>query len=72
MNYIDMTPSWEDMIPLFITLIRDAETPEGLKHAEHELLKMARLADGPTHETFRTSHANRWLVQTVKNAMSWL
>jgi hypothetical protein len=55
MNYIDMTPSWEDMIPLFITLIRDADTPEGLKHAEHELLKMARLADARLRSERRTN-----------------
>jgi len=45
MNYVDLTPTWEETIPLLITLIREAKTAEGLQHAEHELLKMARLAD---------------------------
>ena len=45
MNYVDLTPTWEETVPLLITLIREAKTPEGLKHAEHELTKMARLAD---------------------------
>lgn len=44
MKTIDITPTWEGLLPLLIALIKDGP-PEGQKTAEEELRRMARAAD---------------------------
>lgn len=41
---IDVTPTWEALVPLFVTIIRDGQFT-GVKEAEAELRRMAKLAD---------------------------
>lgn len=44
MKTIDITPSWEGVLPTLLILLADAGK-EGKKVAHEELLKMARAAD---------------------------
>ena len=44
MTYIDMTPTWEGILPLLLTLLENANA-EGKHTAKTELMKMAKLAD---------------------------
>lgn len=41
---IDMTPSWEGILPYLLTILRDG-TIEGQRLATEELRRMAKLAD---------------------------
>ena len=41
---IDMTPTWEAILPIYLTVMRHG-TYEGVKVATEELSRMARLAD---------------------------
>lgn len=43
-QYIDMTPSWEGILPYLLTIMRDG-TMEGRRMAREELQRMAKLAD---------------------------
>ena len=43
-EYIDCTPTWAALVPLFITAIRQA-TPQGIAAASEELQRMADAAD---------------------------
>ena len=46
MKTIDMTPSWEGVLPVLImTLQRSKVDSDALKTAQTELTKMAKLAD---------------------------
>ena len=45
MTTIDLTPTWRGIAPVLFRIIRDAETPEALRTAYDELLRMAALAD---------------------------
>lgn len=42
---IDVTPTWEAMVPILITVIRNAESSKTLKDMEQELRNMAQAAD---------------------------
>jgi len=44
METIDCTPTWEGILPLLLTAMRDG-TMEGMRLAGEELRRMARLAD---------------------------
>ena len=43
-QYVDMTPSWEGLLPYLLTIMRDGTT-EGQKLARQELTRMAKMAD---------------------------
>lgn len=43
-QYIDVTPSWEGLVPYLVTLIENGSI-EGRKIAREELHRMARAAD---------------------------
>jgi len=43
-EYIDMTPTWEDILHILLRGVVDA-SPEGAKVAREELVRMAKLAD---------------------------
>ena len=43
-QYIDVTPSWEGLVPSLVTLIENGSA-EGRKIAREELHRMARAAD---------------------------
>lgn len=43
-QYVDMTPSWEGLLPYLLTIIQDGSW-EGQKLAREELRRMAKLAD---------------------------
>ena len=43
-QYIDMTPTWEGILPYLLVVMRDGSF-EGQKLARHELTRMAKLAD---------------------------
>lgn len=43
-QYIDVTPSWEGILPYLITIMQDGSY-EGQKLAREELHRMAHLAD---------------------------
>ena len=45
MTTIDLTPTWRGIAPVLFRIIRDAETPEALRTAYEELMRMAALAD---------------------------
>jgi hypothetical protein len=45
METIDMTPTWSGLLPALLAVIQNAETVEGRKAAEAELMRMARIAD---------------------------
>lgn len=45
MKTIDITPTWEGLLPLLIELAHNATTPEARKAAQTELSRMARAAD---------------------------
>ena len=46
MKTIDMTPTWEGVLPVLImTLQRPKVDPDSLETAQTELTKMAKLAD---------------------------
>lgn len=42
---IDITPTWVEILPSLIALVRDGATAEARKVGEDELRRMARLAD---------------------------
>lgn len=44
MKYIDMTPTWEEILPTLLLLLSEG-APEGQKTAREELQRMAKLAD---------------------------
>lgn len=41
---IDMTPTWEEILPTLLTIVRDS-SPEGQRKGVEELTRMAKLAD---------------------------
>lgn len=43
-QYIDMTPTWEGLLPYLLVVMRDGSF-EGQKLARAELTRMAKLAD---------------------------
>jgi hypothetical protein len=43
-KYIDMTPTWSEILPTYLLILRDA-TEEGKKAAVEELTRMAKIAD---------------------------
>lgn len=43
-EYIDVTPSWEGILPYLVVILRDG-SDEGQRMAREELHRMARLAD---------------------------
>ena len=45
METIDMTPTWEEMVPTLIAIIRNTDNPKGIRDVTGELKRMARLAD---------------------------
>lgn len=45
MRYIDVTPTWEGVLPALLAVFGDAETAEARRTAGEELRRMARLAD---------------------------
>jgi len=45
MKTIDMTPTWESLVPLFVRLIRSMKTPANVEEVQQELVKMAWAAD---------------------------
>jgi hypothetical protein len=46
-RHIDLTPTWAGVLPGLLAVIANGETVEAQQAAEHELLRMARLADQP-------------------------
>jgi hypothetical protein len=44
MNTINLTPTWEGLVPAFIALIENG-TPEGRAMAIKEITRMAQIAD---------------------------
>jgi hypothetical protein len=44
-EYVDITPSWSDLVGPLVFLAIDGETPSAKRHAWDELKKMAALAD---------------------------
>lgn len=42
---IDMTPTWEAILPIYITLLRENRSSEGIAAAISELTRMAKIAD---------------------------
>lgn len=44
-HYIDMTPTWSEILPVLLMLLTQSETEEGRKTAHDELKRMAALAD---------------------------
>lgn len=45
-KFMDLTPTWEGILPAMLTLLKQDSTPfETVKHVESELLKMAKIAD---------------------------
>ena len=45
MHTIDLTPTWEEILPALIRLFVDGTTLEARQTAYEELTRMARLAD---------------------------
>ena len=45
MKYINLTPTWEGILPALLAVVTNGETVEARKTAEDELRRMARLAD---------------------------
>tara|TARA_R110000868_G_scaffold327701_1_gene588594 strand:- start:6125 stop:6304 length:180 start_codon:yes stop_codon:yes gene_type:complete len=46
LNTIDMTPSWEALIPLFVMVLRNPGAPEdSVQCIKDELIRLARHAD---------------------------
>ena len=44
-EYIDLTPTWEQITPVMIQVIRCSTDAKSRKTVEDELLRMAKLAD---------------------------
>ena len=44
-EYIDLTPTWEEITPVMIHIIRSSTDPKSRKTVEDEILRMAKLAD---------------------------
>lgn len=42
---IDITPTWEGLLPALLAVIRGSENVEAIKNVEAEFRKMARAAD---------------------------
>jgi len=45
MKYIDVTPTWEGILPTLLVIYRDGTTVEARQTAMKELERMAKLAD---------------------------
>lgn len=52
MKTIDITPTWEGLVPFFITMIENG-TPKGRADAIKELTRMAKIADHAVAEAKR-------------------
>ena len=44
-KHINLTPTWEGILPALLAIIANGETVEARKTAEQELRRMARLSD---------------------------
>jgi hypothetical protein len=42
---IDLTPTWEEITPVMIHIIRSGTDQKSVKDVEKEMLRMAKLAD---------------------------
>ena len=42
---IDITPTWEEVAPIMIEIIKNGSTPKSIRTAENEIINMARIAD---------------------------
>jgi len=42
---IDITPTWEEVAPIVIEIIKNGSTPKSIRAAENEIINMARIAD---------------------------
>ena len=42
---IDLTPTWEGLVPVLAHILQNSESPSVRKNITEELLKMARAAD---------------------------
>lgn len=45
MKYIDITPTWREILPLLVEIAVNAETPKARDTAWKELRRMADIAD---------------------------
>jgi len=43
-GFIDMTPTWEEILPTYLVILRDGNA-QGQRSAIEELTRMAKLAD---------------------------
>lgn len=51
MQTIDLTPTWEAAVRIYIAVLRNPEASfEGVKAAEEELLRLARAVDSTRKE----------------------
>lgn len=44
-EYVDLTPTWSEMVPVLVRLAADATTPKARDNAMLELQKLARIGD---------------------------
>ena len=45
LEYIDLPPTWEGLIPVLVHLDQNGTTPESRQTAREQLLRVARIAD---------------------------
>lgn len=59
MQTIDLTPTWEEILPALVRLYAEAETIEAQQTAYEELTRMARLADKQVAQVRALREASR-------------
>jgi hypothetical protein len=67
MHTIDMTPTWEEILPALIRLYAEAETIEAQQTAYEELTRMARLADKQVAQVKALREAGKRAWSTTNN-----
>lgn len=69
---IDITPTWEEILPALLAILTEGTTREGREHATKELTRMAKIADAHVAEAKarEADDAKREELEEARNAAS--
>lgn len=56
MKAIDITPTWEGLMPMLVEVAANGDSTEGRKQAMSELMRLARMVDEGVPELVRALH----------------
>lgn len=56
-RYVDITPTWEDILPVMLMVLENASDPDAQRKIRDEFRRMAEAAD-KWNATVRAAHRN--------------